>query len=142
MAIESSLKMMKNAFSNRKGNQPMTFSQLIDLTWETFSLKNRTQNVTEKSSPDPYLNNSLLLLYHTLRVRNILRLSCRPLAFTWCQAYLKIKKSSGTIVSLPQFLHNLWKKYFSCYSLLIDHCIVWLLLLHEIFGNMYITIVC
>ena len=34
----------------------MKFDQLIDyITWGTFFLKNHTQNVPDKLSPDPYL---------------------------------------------------------------------------------------
>ena len=35
----------------------MKFGQLIDLTWETFFLKNHKQNVVEKLVPDSFLKN-------------------------------------------------------------------------------------
>ena len=62
--------MMKNAFyftlktifvpkihilpniSQSKNNQTMKFGQVIEYKWETFFLKNHTQNVTEKLVPD------------------------------------------------------------------------------------------
>ena len=35
----------------------MKFDQLINVTGETFLLKNHTQDVTEKLVPDPFLKN-------------------------------------------------------------------------------------
>ena len=35
----------------------MKFGQLINVTGETFFLKNHTQNVVEKLVPDPFLKN-------------------------------------------------------------------------------------
>ena len=39
--------------TRKQGNQAMKFGQLI--TWETFFLKNLTQNVVENLDPDPFL---------------------------------------------------------------------------------------
>ena len=63
---------------------------------------------------------------------NILKLSCRPLAFTSQQTFLKNKKRS--CISLPcLFFRIIFKeKYFSYYILLIDQV--------EILGNMIIAI--
>ena len=38
-------------------NQTIKFGQLIELTWETFFLKNHSQNMVEKLVPDPFLKN-------------------------------------------------------------------------------------
>ena len=44
--------------SGSKGNQIMKFGQLTEyITWETFFLRNHTQNVVEKLFPDPFLKN-------------------------------------------------------------------------------------
>ena len=39
--------------SRSKGNETM------NITWETFFLKNHTQNVEEKLFPDPFLKNQI-----------------------------------------------------------------------------------
>ena len=72
--------------------------------------------------------------------QNILKLSCRPLAIISYQGFCK-KRGLG-LVSLPQFLHNFWRKMFLLlYSINQLNFIVWLLLVCEIFCNMCIAIV-
>ena len=47
------------------------------------------------------------------------------------------------LVSLPHFLHNFWSKIFLLiYSINWSSFIVWLFLICEILGNMFIAIVC
>ena len=71
--------------------------------------------------------------------RNILKLSCRPLALTSYKAFFK-KKRGLELVSLPDFLHDLWRKtLFLLYSINWPNFIVWLLLLREVLGNMGIV---
>ena len=80
--------------SRSKGNQTMKFGQL---TWETFFLKNHTQNVVEKLVQDPFLKNwnwaylwiktlkfytAFLIACQVAGYRNIIKTSCRPPAFT------------------------------------------------------------
>ena len=75
----------------------MTFGQLMDITCETYFLKNHTQNVVEKLVPDPVLKNQLVFIVCQVEhCRNILKLSCRPAAFTSLKGYLQNKKRSGT----------------------------------------------
>ena len=52
--------------------------------------------------------------------RNILKLSCRPLAFTSYKAFLKNKKRSGTCAPSLIFCMIFEEKYFSRYILLTD----------------------
>ena len=44
--------------------------------------------------------------------RNILKLSCRPLAFTSNEAFLKKTKRGLQLISLPYFLHDFLVKIF------------------------------
>ena len=82
------------------------------MTREIFFLKNHVQNKVEKLFPDPFLKKielsiyldqqskvlySLFLLHVSVEgYRNILTLSCRPLAFTSHKASLKNKMKCGT----------------------------------------------
>ena len=52
--------------------------------------------------------------------RNILKLSCRSLAFTSYWTFFKIKKRSATSLSFLIFCLTFEDKYFSFYILLID----------------------
>ena len=55
--------------------------------------------------------------------------------------FQKIKRGLE-LISLPQFLHNFWRKLFLfLYSINWPNFIVWLSLLCEILGNMFIKIV-
>ena len=113
--------------------------------------------MVEKLVPDPFLKNKnwAYLLISGLKFvkvcfiawqvegyRNRLKLSCRPLAFTHIKLFYKIKRCLE-LVSLPDFLHNFWRKTFLLlYSINWPNFIVWLHLLCEILGNMCIAIVC
>ena len=60
----------------------------------------------------------------------ILKPSCRPLAFTSCEAFLE-----NILISLPHFLHNFRRKIFlMLYCINWPNFIVWLLLFPEIFN--------
>ena len=72
--------------------------------------------------------------------RNILKLSCRPLAFTLFETFLKYKKRSGTSHSARIIFEE---KYFWCYVISIDQIsLSGLPLLCEILGKMCVGIVC
>ena len=74
--------------------------------------------------------------------RNMLKLSCRPLALASYQAFLKNKKRLE-LFFLPHFPHNFWTKIFLLlYSINWPNLIVWLPLLWEILGNICFAIVC
>ena len=127
-------------------------------------LKNHTQNVVENPVSDPFLKNqnwvccdlqiekieiyslqfytSFLLYIEVKDYRKILKLRCRPLAFTTCNDFSKNKRGLE-LVSLHHFLHDFRRKTF-----LALHSINWailnvfLLLLLEILGNICVVIVC
>ena len=65
--------------------------------------------------------------------QSILKLSCRPFAFTLCKAFLKTKKRSGTSFS-ASFCMNFKEKHPSRY-INWQNFIVWLPLLDEILDN-------
>ena len=85
--------------SRSKTNQTMKFSQLIEYNMGKFIFKNHTQNVVENYSQTlfqkikfDHISGSLaysftpfvLIVYQVEGYRNILKLSCRHLAFTLC----------------------------------------------------------
>ena len=74
--------------------------------------------------------------------RKLLKLSCRPLAFTSNKAFLKKKKRSETSFSVSFSAWFLRKIFMLLYSITWPNFNVWLLLLCEILGNMYIVIFC
>ena len=82
--------------SRTKGNQAITFGQLIE-TRETFFFKNHAQHVVENLFPNPFLKNQnwgylwvnspkfyAVCFYWmlSLGLSKYTKLSCRPLAFT------------------------------------------------------------
>ena len=124
--------------------------------WETFFLKNHTQNYYQGLFWKIKIEHikSLICLF-TVCHRTILKRSCRPLTSTLYKAFLKKnKKSFGTSLrtsraSLPtsfHSLHDFWRKiFFFLYSIACitwPNFIVWLPLLLEILDNMCIVFVC
>ena len=83
---------------------------------------------------------SLLLMYVQVEnYRNILKLSCRALAFI---KFFCFFKKSLELVSLPDFLHDFWRKIvLLLYFINWPNVIAWLPLFREILGNTYIVIV-
>ena len=107
--------------SRSKNNQTMKFAQLIDITWEALLLKNHIKSVVEKLFSDIFLKNQncaylwinslsfmqfLFILCQVEAYRNILKLSCRSLAFTSHKVFFKKTKRGLELVSLPHFLHD------------------------------------
>ena len=74
--------------------------------------------------------------------RNILKLSSRPLAFISYYVFLKNKKRSGTSHPVPFSASFLKKMLLLLYCINWPSFIIWLPLLHEILGYMYIAIDC
>ena len=120
-------------------------------------MKNHTQNAVEIPFPDSFLKNPnwaylsiSSLTFHTICFycrqvedsRNKLKLTCRPLAITSYEAFLKANRCLE-LISLSHFLHDFWRKL-----LLLLCCITWrnllilLPLLCEILHNICIAIVC
>ena len=97
--------------SRSKGSQTMKYGQygqLIEYNMRNIFLKNHTQNVVEKPFPEPFLKNQnwVYLWVNSLRFykvwfywmpsegyQNILKLNCRPLAFTSWKTFQKTKKT-------------------------------------------------
>ena len=130
----------------------------MNITRETFFLKDHTQNVTEKLFPDPFLKNrnwvyllinSRIVLYRFFFIVckfkvywNIVKASCRPFAFTLHNAFLKTEKRSGTC-HFDLFSAWFWSKiFFLLYSINWPNLLVWLPLIWEILSNTCIVIVC
>ena len=142
--------------SRCKSNQTMNVGQLIEYKRGKTFFKNHTQNEVEKLFPDPFLKNQNWAYYwiNSLSFKHfafiicqvegylkILKLSCRPLAFTSKKPFLKARRVLG-LVSLRHFLHDFWRKIFLLsYSINWPNFIAWFPLLQEIIDNMSIAIV-
>ena len=142
--------------SRRKSNQTMNFGQLIEYKRGKTFYKNHTQNELEKLFRDPFLKNQnwayywinslsfihfVFIIWQVEGYLKILKLSCRPLAFTSKKPFLKTRRVLG-LVSLRHFLHDFWRKIFLLsYSINWPNFIVWFPLLQEIIDNMSIAIV-
>ena len=115
------------------------------MTWDTFFLKNHTQNVVEKLFPDPFRKNqnwvylwitslkflySLFFLYATLRVSKYIETKLQITCFYLILSFFKRKEAWN--IFLPYFLHNFWRKIFLLYSINWPNFIDWLPLLCEI----------
>ena len=74
--------------------------------------------------------------------QNILKLSCRPLAFTLYKAFLKNKKRSGTILPVLLCACLLKKNISRVIFYNWPNFIVYLPLVREMLANMCISIVC
>ena len=82
----------------------------------------------------------VLILCQVEDYRSILKLSCRPLAFTSNKAF--VEKKGLEVVSQPDFVNYfLWKIFLLLCSITWPAFIVWLFLLPEILGNRCIIII-
>ena len=127
------------------------------ITWETFFLEIYKQNLVDILFPDPFLKNQnwtylwiiewrfvqfVVIEWQVEDYQSILKLSCRPLAFTSNKSFLLNKKVYGTS-PLISFLHYFWRKIFLLLCFITwPNLIIWLPLLREILGNMCIVVVC
>ena len=98
----------------------MKFDQLIEYNVRNIFLEKSYTKCRGKISPRPFSEksklskaldqqskvlHSLFILYVQVEgYRNTLKPTCRPLAFTSCNAFAKDKRKSK-LVSLPYFLH-------------------------------------
>ena len=87
------------------------------------------------------LHRLFLLHFQVEAYQMILKLRCRPLAFTLHQAFLKNKKRSRTSLLASIFVWFLKKIFFTLHSINWQNTIFWLLLLLDILSNMYFAIV-
>ena len=106
----------------------MKFGQLIEYNLRNILLEaSCKKSPVETLFPDPFLKDQtwVYLWIDSLRFytvsffvcqvedyQNILKLSCRPLAFTSYKAFLKNKKRSGTSLPASFSLHGFWRKIF------------------------------
>ena len=93
----------------------MKFAQLKRYDIRNIFLKNLTKNLVEKLFPDPFLKNQncAYTWIDSLKFCTVL-FHCMP---SW--GLIKDKKDLE-LVSLPQFLHNFWKKKFILFILWTD----------------------
>ena len=90
------------------------------------NMKNHTQNLVEKVFPDLILKYQnwamqfLLLKCQVVGNQNILKLSCKPLAFTFYKAFLKNEKRPRTSLHASFCEWFSKKDCFSFYVLLIE----------------------
>ena len=114
----------------------MKFGQLIEYNLRKVFLEKSYTKRGAETIPRPFFKKSKLsisldqyskVLYIFVFIvcqvehyRNWLKLSCRPLAFTWNKTFLKKANGGLELVSLSHFQHNLWRKYLSCYIFLPD----------------------
>ena len=100
----------------------------------SFSKKSELNKSLDQQSEIFY---SLFLLHLQVEgYRNILKLRCRPLAFSE-------NKNSLEIIPLPHFLHDFVRKIFlTLQSINWLHFTVWSPLLLEILGNVVIVVTC
>ena len=94
------------------------------------------------------LKQSVFIVCQIEGYRNILRLSCRPLAFTSQQAFLKNKKRSSTSLPCLIFCIIFKEKFFSGCILLIDQVLLfvyfyfmrdWIICVLQLFVNQDVT---
>ena len=84
----------------------------------------------------------LFILCQVEGYRNILKLSCKPIAIASYKDFLQYKKGLE-LITLPHFLYDFWRKIFlSLHSINWSNFSVWLLLTFAILGNISIAIVC
>ena len=118
-------------------------------------MKNHSQNAVEKLFSYPFLKiqnwtylwiNNLkfhIVCFYCIpsgRLQIILKRSCRPLAFTSYEAFLKNKKRSRTSLPVSFSAWFLKKIFLLFYSINWPNFIVWLPLIRKILGNMCIVI--
>ena len=143
--------------SKSKGSQTMKFDQLIEYNVRNIFLEKSYINWGGKTSPRPFSKKlklsisldqqpkvlySLFILYVQVKgYQNTLKPTCRPLAFTSCNAFAK-NKGSPKLVSLPYYLHVFLKNISHVYSINWPNFIVWLPWLLEMLDNLCIVIVC
>ena len=85
--------------SRGKGNQTMKFGNLIEYNMTNISLEKSYKKCGGEARSRLLLEKSKLIISIVCQVedyRNVLKLSCRLLAFTSYKVFLKTKKSSGT----------------------------------------------
>ena len=106
----------------------MILSQLIDYNMENIFLEKSCTNVMEKLFPDSFLKNQnwtsfiqfVFVVCQVEGYQNILKLSCRLLAFTSHTKLFRKVKRDLELIFLAQFLHDFNEKCISCYIILTD----------------------
>ena len=117
-----------SSISWNKDNRAMIFSQLIDYNMENIFLEKSCTNVMKKLFPDSFLKNQnwtsftqfVFVVCQVEGYQNILKLSCRLLAFTSHTKLFRKVKRDLELIFLAHFLHDFNEKYISCYIILTD----------------------
>ena len=94
--------------SKSKSNQTMKFGQLIEYNMRNIFLEKLFTKYYGETNPRPFSKKSKLRIYldqQCMLKLSMLKLSCRPLAFTSYKAFYKTKRSLE-LDSLPHFLHD------------------------------------
>ena len=123
-------------------------SREVKATWETFFLKNHTQNAVDKLVPDHFLKN---WNWAYLRINSLTFYTvcfyCMP--YWGLSQYIEIKLQTPCLYLILSFFKKNRKRsgtppYFwhTLYSSNWQSFIVWLGLVREILGNMCIAMVC
>ena len=121
--------------------EKMKYGCLIEYNMRNFFLE---KSYTKCDQNWTYLGINNLEFYTVfliLYIENILKLSCKPPAFTSNKALLKNEKRSGTSLPASFSAQFFFKKIMSLYSFNWPNCIVWLPLLCGILDNMCTVIV-
>ena len=145
------------SISRNKGTLTIKFAQLIGYDTSNIFLEKSYTKFGGKTIPRHFLKKikiqciSRSLIWSFVKFvfiagqvkdfQNVLKLCCRPLAFTSYKVFYKNKRSLE-LISQPYFLHGFWKRTFHLlYSIMWPNVTIWLPLLHEIFCNTWIAIV-
>ena len=125
------------------------------ITWEIFFLKTRGQNLVQKLVPDLNQNSAYLFInslkcytvcfYCMAKLRSTKRYwhYCTEHCFYSIQIFFWKTNTGPKLVSLPHFLHNIWRKVFvTLYPINCPNLILWLRLALEILSKMCIVITC
>ena len=126
------------SISRSKGNQTMKFGKLTEKHKKHFSWKimhrMRWRNYSQTLFWRKKIEHKSFIQFVFLhaKLRNIRKLSYRPLAVTLYLAFSFLKKQKTNkdleLVSLPHYLYNFWKKKYIYplifYSLTKFHCLI------------------
>ena len=131
----------------------MKFGQLAECNMRNIFMKNHTQNVVEKLFSGSFLINQnwanlwinslkfYTVCFHRMASWGLLKYIGTKLQSTCSKLFQKIKKGLE-LVSLPHFLHDFFKKYFSCSILLTDRISLSVSLYFVIYWATYVLIAC
>ena len=146
--------------SRSKDNQTMKFHELIEYNTRNIFLGKSCTKCSGETSPRPFSEESKLSIsglkiytvcFYSMASWGLSKYIESKLQTTWFHLilsfFLKIKRILE-LVYKPHFLHNFWRKIFSCYILLIDQISLsgcfffvryWTICLLQLFVNQAVT---